>query len=88
MSLVVTKGYLIAKYKYNLFDEILIFLNEHGNKFVCYALGTRKINSKNSFALVFGNFLEFEFFYSNNPKKISKLKKSNSTKSNKFWKFI
>lgn len=75
MSLIVTKGYLIAKYKYNLFDEILVFLNEHGNKFVCYALGTRKINSKNSFALVFGNFLEFEFFYANDPKKISKLKK-------------
>ncbi|MDE7221971.1 MAG: hypothetical protein K2N40_01730, partial [Ureaplasma sp.] len=45
------------------------------NKFVCYALGTRKINSKNSFSLIFGNFLEFEFFYSNNPEKISKLKK-------------
>lgn len=74
MSLVVTKGYLIARYDYSTFDEILVFLNNFGNKFTCIALGTRKINSKNSRALFFGNYLEIEMFYSNSDK-LSKLKK-------------
>lgn len=74
MSLVVTKGYLIGRYNYSTFDEILIFLNNFGNKFTCIALGTRKISSKNSRALFFGNYLEIEMFYSN-INKLAKLKK-------------
>lgn len=75
MSLVVTKGYLIARYDYNIFDEILVFLNEHGVRFTCIALGTRKIVSKNAKALLYGNYLEIELFYTHNDNKLSKLKK-------------
>lgn len=75
MSLVVTKGYLLARYDYGVFDEILVFLNQFGNRFTCLALGTRKITSKNARALLFGNYLEIELFYSSNGEKLSKLKK-------------
>lgn len=75
MSLIVTKGYIIARYDYNIFDEILIFLNEHGVRIACLALGTRKIASKNAKALMYGNYLEIELFYTNADNKLSKLKK-------------
>lgn len=72
MSLIITKGYLINRQEYNTFDEIITFINEHDLKFVCYCHGLKKINSKNARNLDYGNFIEFEFFYS--PNKISKLK--------------
>ncbi|MGL4951914.1 MAG: DNA repair protein RecO [Mycoplasma sp.] len=71
--LIVTKGYLLKKTPHNDFDEIIEFINQHGIKFVCISLGSRKIASKNKYHLNFGNFLEFEFFHSET--KISKLKK-------------
>lgn len=73
MALIVTKGYLINRQDYDVFDEILTFINEFGNRFVCFAPGVRRITSKNARSLIYGNFLEFEFFYSKN--KMSKLKK-------------
>lgn len=71
---VVTKGYLLSREDYQDFDEIITFINEYGIKFKCYCLGTRKITSKNARNLDFGNFIEFEFYYSQN--KMSKLKKA------------
>ncbi|GAA5414350.1 DNA repair protein RecO [Ureaplasma ceti] len=73
MALVVTKGYLINRQDYDVFDEILTFINEFGNRFTCFAPGVRKITSKNARALIYGNYLEYEFFYS--TKKMSRLKK-------------
>lgn len=74
MSLVITKGYLIKREDYDTFDEIITIINEFGNKFTCFSSGSRKINSKNSRNLNYGDYIEFEFFYSEN--KLSKLKKS------------
>lgn len=75
MSLVITEGYLIGRYNYLEFDEILIFINKYGNKFTCLAKGIKKIQSKNARALQWGNFLQIELFYSQSLNKISKLKK-------------
>lgn len=75
MSLIITKGYLIKADEYNVFDNIVTFINEHGHKFVLIALGTRKIVSKNANALRIGNLNEFEFFHARNENKISKLKR-------------
>lgn len=71
--IVTSKGYLIAKYDYDLFDEVIILLNEYGLKFTCFSKGSRKIKSKNGRSLFYGNFLEFSFFYSQS--KMSRLKK-------------
>ncbi len=75
MALVVTNGYLVSRYDYNVFDEILTFINEHGVKFVCFAAGTRRIVSKNARALIMGSYLEFQVFSSSKPDKLSRLKK-------------
>lgn len=71
--LIITKGYLLKKENYGDFDELITLINEYGNKFVCISPGSRKIISKNAYHLNVGNYLEFEFFYS--EKKLSKLKK-------------
>ncbi|MCV3754180.1 DNA repair protein RecO [Ureaplasma zalophigenitalium] len=70
-----TRGYLVKKTDFNYFDEILTFLNEYGNLFTMYAPGVKRITSKNSRSLFFGNYLEFEFFHSTTPNKLGKLKK-------------
>ncbi len=70
----ITKGYLISKFDYDVFDEILIFLTNEGNILSCYSEGSRKINSKNGRNTFFGNFLEIEYFNKQN-KKLKKLKK-------------
>ena len=75
MALVITKGYLIDRHDYDVFDEILTFINEYGNKFVCFAAGTRRITSKNARSLIYGNYIEMEIFHSNKPDKLSRLKK-------------
>ncbi|AJQ45466.1 DNA recombination protein RecO [Ureaplasma diversum] len=75
MAEIVTKGYLVARSDYDVFDEILTFINEHGNRFVMFAYGTRRISSKNARSLFFGNYLEFEFFHARAENKMSKLKK-------------
>lgn len=71
--IIITNGYLVHKEDYQEFDEIIIFINEHGLKFKCVSIGSRKILSKNNFHLNYGNYLEFEIFYSET--KLSKLKK-------------
>lgn len=75
MSTVITKGYLINKTDYELFDEVITFINEYGNIFTCLSLGSRKIISKNSQHLRYGCLLEFEFFQSRSIDKMGKLKK-------------
>lgn len=75
MSETITKGYLLNREDYELFDEIITFINEYGNVFSCIAKGVKKINSKNGRNLFYGSFLEFEFFLSRDAKKIGKLKK-------------
>lgn len=75
MPLVITEGYLIGRYNYLEFDEILVFINKFGNKFTCIAKGTKKIQSKNARALQWGNFLQIELFHSSSTNKLSKLKK-------------
>lgn len=75
MALIIIKGYLINRMDYETFDEILTFINEYGNRFVCFAAGTRRITSKNARALEFGNYLEMEIFYASTKNKMSRLKK-------------
>ena len=50
MSEIITKGYLIARNDYQMFDEIITFINEFGNKFVCLAQGSKKIESHKKFS--------------------------------------
>jgi len=78
MSEIITKGYLIDKHDFQTFDEIITFINEFGNKFVCIAQGTRKIESKNGRNLLLGNYCEFQFFLARNEDKVSKLMKANA----------
>lgn len=75
MSEIVTKGYLLNQSDYEIFDEIITFINEHGNIFSCIALGVKKIKSKNARHLKMGSLLEFNFFMSRSLEKIGKLKK-------------
>ncbi len=74
MGEVITKGYLIHRADYDVFDEIITIINEHNLKFTCFAQGTKKINSKNARHLDYGNYLELDFFYS--PNNLSKFKKA------------
>lgn len=75
MGLTVKKGYLIHEQDYDLFDEILTLIGNDGQRYVLFAPGVRKITSKNSRSLFYGNYLEFEFFQSRFASKVSKLKK-------------
>lgn len=76
----IIKCYLVAKYNYDVFDEIVIFLTEDGKKLACYSSGSRKISSKNGMNLIIGNFLELEYFESR-TNKLNKLKKVNSIRN-------
>lgn len=78
MSEIITRGYLIEKSDYQTFDEIITFINEFGNRFVCLAQGTKKIESHNARNLQLGNYCEFQFFLARNENKISKLMKVNA----------
>ena len=78
MSRIITRGYLIARFDHGTFDEIITFINDYGNKFVCLAKGTKKISSKNARNLQIGNYCEFNFFLARNPNKVSKLVKVNT----------
>lgn len=76
MAEIITKAYLINRKDYELFDEIITFINEYGNIFTVLALGVKKILSKNSRNLFYGCLSEFEFFSSRDiDNKIGKLKK-------------
>lgn len=76
MAETISKAYLIHRNDYEMFDEIIGIINEHGNIFSLLALGVKKILSKNSRNLFFGCLAEFEFFASRDiDNKIGKLKK-------------
>ncbi len=76
MAETITNGFLIFRKEYELFDEIIGFINEHGNIFTVLALGTKKILSKNLRNLFFGCLSEFSFFASRDIDfKMGKLKK-------------
>lgn len=75
MSEIITKGYLLNQTDFEIFDEIITFINEHGNIFSCIALGVKKIKSKNARNLKMGVLLEFDFFMSRSINKVGKLKK-------------
>lgn len=75
MSFTICKGYLLNRIDYDLFDEIITFINEYGNIFTCIALGVKKIISKNARNLMYGSLIEFEFFNSRSIDKMGKLKK-------------
>lgn len=78
MAEIITKGYLISKIDYQIFDEVITFINEYGNKFTCLAQGTKKINSHNARNMQLGNYCEFQFFLARNENKMSKLMKVNA----------
>ncbi|MBU3831055.1 MAG: recombination protein O N-terminal domain-containing protein [Candidatus Ureaplasma intestinipullorum] len=72
MSINKINGYLIHSKDFNLYDQILTYITEDGFIKTFYALGVKKINSKNARSIKMGNFVEIEFF---NSSKISKIKK-------------
>lgn len=72
MSINKINGYLIHSRDFNLYDQILTYITEDGFIKTFYALGVKKINSKNARSIKIGNFVEIEFF---NSSKISKIKK-------------
>ena len=74
MALLKLNGYLIYRKDYQIYDEILTFICDNGQLYTCYALGVKKINSKNARGLNYGNKLEIEIFASNKLNKMSKLK--------------
>lgn len=83
MSEVITKAYLLNRLDYDTFDEIISFINEHGNIFSVLALGVKKILSKNSRNLFYGCLSEFEFFSSRDiNNKLGKLKKVSIIENN------
>lgn len=75
MNLEVKKGYLVSKFDYDVFDEVISFLTNEGELINCFSNGSRKINSKNGRNLFYGCFIEFEFFRKNSSK-LNKLKKA------------
>ena len=80
MSQTTKKGFLIARFDHGIFDEIITFIDDYGNKFVCLAKGTKKIYSKNARNLQIGNYCEFIFFLAREINKMSKLVKVNAIK--------
>lgn len=72
MSINKINGYLIHSKDFNLYDQILTYITEDGFIKTFYALGVKKINSKNARSIKIGNFVEIEFF---NSSRISKIKK-------------
>lgn len=72
MSINKINGYLIHSKDFNLYDQILTYITEDGFIKTFYALGVKKINSKNARSIKIGNFVEIEFF---NSSKMSKIKK-------------
>lgn len=83
MAEVITKGYLINREDYEVFDEVITFINEYGNIFTTLALGVKKILSKNARNLFYGSLSEFEFFASRDiDNKVGKLKKVHLLENN------
>ncbi|NQZ66079.1 MAG: DNA repair protein RecO [Mycoplasmatales bacterium] len=69
------RGIVIKKVKLNSDDQIITILTKF--EIISFiALGTRKLNSKNSRSLDFGNYISAEIFRARLKNKLSKLKKS------------
>jgi DNA repair protein RecO (recombination protein O) len=81
MAETIYRGYVVNKYPFQVFDEIVTFLIENGRKIPCLSRGSRKIESKNARNLFIGSYVEFQIFQSRSDDKISRLKKSNTIKS-------
>ena len=71
----ITSGIVINKLIQNADDEIITVLTSE-EILVFYALGVRKIKSKNRYALDYGNLINIEFFRSRLNNKMSKLKRA------------
>ncbi len=83
MAEIITKGYLINRCDYGMFDEVISFINEHGNIFTVLSLGVKKILSKNGRNLFYGCLSEFWIFASRDiDNKMGKLKKVNILENN------
>ncbi|WP_027119948.1 DNA repair protein RecO [[Mycoplasma] testudinis] len=76
MALTITNGYVINLTDYLVFDQIVNFLTQSGNKIALLAKGTKKIASKNARNLTIGNFNEIEYFKARQKEKIGRLKKT------------
>ncbi|GMO14523.1 MAG: hypothetical protein Ta2E_04960 [Mycoplasmoidaceae bacterium] len=69
-------GYLINKFLFKGFDEIVTFIDKKGIRYSCISLGSKKIESKNARNLFLGSYIEFQIFKSRFENKLSKLKKA------------
>ena len=58
MSINKINGYLIHSKDFNLYDQILTYITEDGFIKTFYALGVKKINSKNARSIKIGNFVK------------------------------
>ena len=75
MPTTILKGLVIKKKNFQEFDLIVEIVTE--KEFLTFiALGTRKLSSKNRFALEIGNIVEVEVFKARFNNKMSKLKKA------------
>lgn len=88
MSETIMSCYLLRQEDSNTFDSIITVLLKNNQIINLYANGTRKILSKNSRNLIYGDLLEIEFFKSRSTNSLSKLKKIKSidnTKPINYW---
>jgi DNA repair protein RecO (recombination protein O) len=70
----IVNGYLINRFDYKVFDEVITFIT-NDKRISCISLGSKKILSKNNKNMIYGCKSEFQFFQSTGFEKISKLKK-------------
>ena len=75
MSESIEKCFLIDIKEYDIFDHIIIILNNKNEIISLYSKGTRKILSKNFRNFVYGSILEIEYFRARKKESLSKLKK-------------
>lgn len=88
MAETIMKCYLLNEEEVNTFDSIITVLTNDNSIVNLYAHGTKKILSKNSRNLIYGDLLEIEFFRSRNKNSFSKLKKIKSINNSKpinYW---
>ncbi len=90
MSETIMKCYLLDEKETNTFDSVITVLTNDNSIVSLYAYGTKKILSKNSRNLIYGDLLEIEFFRSRSKNSLSKLKKIKSINNSKpinYWDF-
>lgn len=76
MALTISNCYIIKLTDYMLFDQVVSFLTENGQRHHVLALGVKKIMSKNGRNLQVGNYNQIEFFQAREQGKVGKLKKT------------